>query len=453
MRPRTGTRAANPRGSGGGGGSRPFLLATVVAAVLVASLVGGADARELDVAVAQTKGVGEDSNEDLRMAGVRFDEPLPRYLTPAAMVSVGIIVGYMYVEGLLAVFFCGAILQFAAFLFYLFAALGADAEESTWQYGLANAKPILSNRGAVGGLYFSLAFWGYALMGGVLGEVISWATLDLDHGGRPGAPHVPYDRRHRHLKMATMKELTGRGFARLCCPPSLARDTLDDLGAEQLKSVASWGEGEDETKAAMGQDDTYATNACVATTGGEELTWGVALDHILVVFFVAAAVGPGMDVWQLPGLEWLGVLILAATMALVLVLYQYYSYGEAVDYPISTSQAEIVKARDRGELTPSTETDNVRRVWTRLAGKVMVLYPPFVHIFLFNVARAITASAMGATGAYVRVRYAQNAVEARYLANQNLLLQFVADTIACSVLLVVAVATYYVIIKGAVKAP
>lgn len=429
--------------------------AAALALVVLAALVASGDARELAIAVPKLeKGIADDGRDDLPMAGVRFDEPLPRYLAPTAMFSIGLLVGYMYLEGLLAVALCGAVLQGGAFLFYFFAALGADTDAAVWQYPLANAKPILTNQGAVGGLYFGLAFWCYALFGGVVGEVISWAVLALDDGGKPVGKGRPYDTRHRYVKMASMKELVGRGCANFLCPAYVNRDAYDaPPPAAYAKGSDAWGADADDTPAARGVDDSYVTNACMATSGGEQLTWGVTLDHLLVVAWVGFAVGPGMDVWQLPELAWVGWAILLVVLLLVVALYQYYHYGEAVDHsPHLTKEQLNDAAKTQKVLVPKSVEANLRRIYARLTDKVMVLYPPFVHIVLFNLAYAILYSAMGAQGAFVRVRYAQDAAEARYLANQNLLLEFVTVTICFGVLLAVAVTTYFVVIKNALPA-
>ena len=431
----------------------PRAALKLAALALVLALAAPALGRELEIKVAKTKGIGEDTNDDLRMAGLRFDEPLPRYLAPTAMFSIGLIVAYMYMEGLGAVFLYGGFMQMLAFFFYLFTAAAADSEQAVWQYPLANAKTILSNRGAVGGLYFSLAYWGYALMGGVVGEIISWATLDLKNGGHSKGPFRPFDQRHRHYKMATLRELWGRCFSRLCCPGDVNRDMVP--GGYPKDPDYNWeGADMDRTKAAAGMDDTNFSNSCTATSGGDQITWGVALDHIIIVMLIAAAAGPGMDIWKKPVYAWIGFAIFVVVKGAILLFYQHYRYGEAIDHRVETTQEEIDAAKQAGVITPSGGVvANIRRVFDRLTSKFMALYPPFTHIFLFQIAYCILYTVMGSNGAFIRVRFAQNATEARYLANQNLLLEFVTVTISFGVLLLVAITTYFLIIKDVVKKP
>ena len=420
----------------------------VLALVVTLACFRHAEGRELAVEVLQTKGIGEDSNDDLRMAGVRFDEPLPRYLSPTAMFCVSLVVAFMYAEGLLGSCAVGAAMQLLAFFFYLFTASGADTEQATWQYPLANAKTILSNRGAVGGLYFGLGFWAYVLMGGVVGEIISWATVDMENGGKKIVQGRPYDRYHRHYKMGTLREFVGRGCSRLCCPPDANRDTLATPSAPSPPEY-----GEDNTKAAQGIDDTYVTNSCMATSGGEEITWGVALDHLIVIFIVAAASGPGMDVWEKPIYAWLGLLIFVVALYITMLLYQHYQYAEAVDFRVDATEKEFAAAKDRGLIRPMSKVQNVDRDYNRFISQIMVLYPNMVHMVLFQVAYCILYSVMDGEGAFLRPRFAQNAEEARYLATQNLLLEFVTVVISFAVLTTFALTTYFVIIKGVVKAP
>ena len=466
----TGRRSGGGRGGRGGRGAAATVLLLV--ALLMALCAAPADAiLAEDVKVAQPKGYDEDDKG--RMASLRFDEPLPRFCTPTAIFTISLIAAYIYDEGVIAAALFGAIFQVVAMLMYLWTAIAANTDEAVWLYGLGNPKQVLSNKGAVGGFYFGLAFWGYTFLGGCLGETISWATVDYAHGGTPTGALRPYDKRHRHYKMGTLREIMGRGFSRLCCPAGLNRDTLPDEDfEEQAKAGRNTREMKDPTKtggerkptngpgfpagsrAGMGMDDTNLTNACVATAGGDLITWGVALRHLTIVAVVAAAAGPGHDMFTIPRYYWIGWAILVVTLALVLVLYQHREYGQFVLYPVNTNN-DVIAA----ETSPDghsgkgphgwSHRKNAREAYVAIINKLMVLTPPFVHIILFDLAMAITYTVFDNDATFKRVRFAYSAKEARYMANQNLLTEFITVVIVWGVLIVVATTCYLVVIKNA----
>lgn len=448
----------------------PLLLAVVV------GLLGRADARELELNGETQAGV---TGDDAPVPPIKFWHPLPSYYTISSNVVVPLLVGYAFREGVVAAVFFSLVEWLIFAWAYYIASIATDADPVMWSYGVFNYEPLLANRGAVGGFFWGIGYFGVVIFFGYLGDMCSWSKIDVQHGGKKTGEYDVVAVRQRTYKQFSLKSFFGRGCSRFLCPQSLNDEaTLEGKGEggverflgdpdAQWKSVgvkpgsSSRPEAMDgTTDAARGVTESTFTNSCVAYAPTHEVTWASFHDFFLLLAICRLAVAAGRDIWTVGSLDWVGLGLLVLGFAIILMTYPMYRPGERIDYSPDrgTAAVQIQHQRMLGTEAPARledeeqlrmANDNERRVYVRHFNKLEWLTWPFLHCFLAMLGVSILYTVQDVEGAWRRrLIFSADAYEMKYFAKQNLGLELFTLAIIGVTLMLVGYGVYIAVVKS-----
>jgi len=412
-------------------------------------------------------GGDEDARPDVREFPEEFEAPVmrtwrgglhPVYFPMMSFFSPAMMLAYFFREGVLAsTIFSLLFLAILTFI-YQFTWMGHDGSYvRMWQYPIVNPDSILSNKGAVGGFYCLIGYFGTVLFGGFLGDSASWSGFDTTSGGLPNGKGTVFSPRQRTFNAASMIATFRRGCGGFICPTKINDE--DNADAPPAAAFSATKGGKPHTF--KGDDtDTYQSTCCnamTAVTGGQKVTFGVLWDVLLIVMMVGLVVGPIRDVMRAENIlyDWFTLLVLLGVYAIVWIWYQPYQYGEMVDYPAwkwGPTDHSVPSTIDP-ELRQHLYIANNMKIYLRYYDKFHILYPIFTYVFISQLGFCIFSSVMWGMHALESAQFAQDAAEARWLVRQNITKEFVTVIIITVILAFPTIIGYCLFIKGVIKKP
>jgi len=377
-----------------------WLAYGVLVAVLLGCAAEAVNVRAINLPLGK---LGRYDEHQVLMADVFFkDERIPRFGGVPSFFSIAFFFAYCCKRGYGVSIVACVLFALLYFIEYLIVLSVVD-QDSIARYGLLNPRPILTNRGALGGPYFALYFFGLVGLAAGIGCVLSGTMIDeVVEQNQLGEKR--YRKHQRSYYLIDCSNHCGRGGTRCidgCAKLNDDRWTAsDDNGqlalesAEKLTAAACSSDG--------GEFDTGIAQACAATAPGDVIGFGVFVHFVGLITLFALATGPMADIWSNP--EWYGFVLLGLAIAFTIIMlsYPFYRYGKRIDYPTA-----VTRVRKRCQ----------QRVWFFFEA-MLVLVPFYVAAFIYFFV-------MGSLNAYGLIKFAIDAEEARYLAYQNVLSELV----------------------------
>ena len=324
-----------------------------------------------------------------------FDEPIPVYGTLTSLFGGAFFLGYAFRHGvLLALAFTFIEIMYMIFAYVVTQASINDRRgghfggiaDNRWhisEYGVVNWQSILSNRGAIGGEYFALAYLVIVFLAAVAGNLLSNAI-----------PH----------KMADIRDYFNC-FACGACYDAEAANAAKQMQA-QMPAVTKSAEGTAAITTSMSCASIFATQPEQIVRGG------VLLDMMGFYFAIRLTTGALRDVYRVTNDAWIGFAVLFVVFVYAMVFYEMYAYGDRID-----------AKDDKGT--------QGKRYINKLTNVTFI----FVPILLFYLLMQSWYSSMAQRGAFARIRFATDSDEAIYYARTNIQWEFITASIGAGVLL------------------
>jgi hypothetical protein len=371
--------------------------------------------------------LGKYDEDQVLMADVFFrDERIPRFGAIESFYGMALIISLCCKRGVPVSIVTMTLLGFILFLVYL-VTLSAVDQDAIARYGLLNFRPILTNRGAIGGPYFAVHFFLLIGIAAGSGGLISGYLIDVTQGDRSvGGYQTPYRVHSRSYRLIDLSDHCGRGCSRCIdgCGPINDDEFADNTELiGKIQGTDGGGDGGERlvvtSKQAYSEDDSGIAMSIMATSPGDKIYFGALGDFIGATVMLGLATGPCCDLWSRPEFYGLGLIFLAFAYMLILICYPMYRYGATIDDPT----CEV-------------------KVKTRCMNKCQVFVPAFIAIALYYIAMSAYFGVMGQYRQFGILKFATNAAEARYFAYQNELAEMLISLSSAGVIMILCLLAY-----------
>jgi hypothetical protein len=367
--------------------------------------------------------VGRYDEDQVLTADVFFrDERIPRFWSVESFFAPALFISLCCKRGIPVSIMTMTLLGFVLFLVYL-VTLSAVEQDAIARYGMLNFRPILTNRGAIGGPYFAVHFFLLIGIAAGCGGLISGYLIDVTQGKSevPGY-QTPYRVHSRSYRLIDLSDHCGRGCSRCIdgCGP-INDDNFDDSNklVEKIQGTDGGERMVVVSAQAYSEDDSGFAMSIMATSPGDKIGFGALGDFIGAVTILSLATGAACDIWSRPEFYGLGLIFLAFAYMLILICYPMYRYGSVIDDPTN-------------EVT----------VKTRCMNKCQVFIPAFIAIALYYIAMSAYFGVMGQYREYGILKFAMNAAEARYFAYQNELSEMLISLSSAGAIMILCLLAY-----------
>ena len=350
------------------------LLGVALHAAVAAA--GGGDGRSPIGEIADIKTAGVDDDSAATAKNTKFVEPLARFYCLPYFFLMALPIGYLLNLGPGLGLVCLAKYGLWFFVAYLIFATSTDFDLLVADYGVINARPLLTNHGALGG-YITVFGAAMNFIGGLFtGAAWKAALRDLASASGKASSVISSDPRSSQYSHVYLENHFGPYFTRALVPASWCMPK--DMGGHG-DGVKTAEQGLDEllkphpnTPLKMEDDGTMFT-ALVANWPGDRVRWGTFLYFIILVKMVEVAAHAG-DVWTVGTYSWVGFAVLVVVCVVTMCTFPMYRYGDVVlfsSHPQTAFKQVMAHAAKHGHVQAARSDETQREELRKKAIEVV----------------------------------------------------------------------------------